>query len=142
MSSLTVGWGVRQWEKNKVSRFTSTINTWFSYLLWVQNRFQIENRLKFRELPLDFQKFFPIEIFFSKNFKIIVESCQIAHSIGNFILKNVITGHFLIKWTCEEIWRHFLIFSDFVTSYMNRITYDVISHHMFTLSKMSRFKVF
>ena len=25
---------------------------------------------------------------------------------------------------------------------MNKITYDVISHHMFTSSKMSRFKVF
>ena len=30
------------------------------------NRFQIENRLKFRELPLDFRKFFPINFFYRK----------------------------------------------------------------------------
>ena len=31
------------------------------------------------------------------------ESSQIAHSIGNFILKNFKTVHFLIKVSCEEI---------------------------------------
>ena len=46
-----------------------TINTWFSYVLWFENRFQIENRLKFRELPLDFRKFFPIEKFFFEKFQ-------------------------------------------------------------------------
>ena len=35
----------------------------------VQNRFQIKNRLKFRELPLDFQKFFPIEKNFFEKFQ-------------------------------------------------------------------------
>ena len=29
--------------------------------------FQFENRLKLSEMPLDFQKFIPIEIFFRKN---------------------------------------------------------------------------
>ena len=40
---------------------------------------------------------------FLKVFKIIVETSLIAHSIGNFILKNFKTEHFLIKVTCEEI---------------------------------------
>ena len=30
----------------------------------------------------------------------------IAHSIGNFILKNIKTGHFSIQPTGAEIWRH------------------------------------
>ena len=46
-------------------------------------------------------KTFPIE-----NFKIAVDSSQIAHSIGNFILKNFKTRDFSIKWICEEIWRN------------------------------------
>ena len=45
----------------------------------------------------------PLKISILKNFKIIVETSLIAHSIGNFILKNVKTGRFLIKMTCEEI---------------------------------------
>ena len=48
--------------------------------------FRLKIGRKFCKLPLDFQKFFPIEFFFSKNFKIIVESSQIAYSIRNFIL--------------------------------------------------------
>ena len=51
-----------------------------------------------------FENSLPLKFYFSKIFKMIIESSQIAHSIGNFILKNVITGFFLIKWTCEEIW--------------------------------------
>ena len=61
----------------------------------------------------------PLKFYFSKIFKVIVESSQTSHSIGNFTLKNVITAHFLMKWTSEEICRHYLIFNDFVTSYMN-----------------------
>ena len=72
-----------------------------------------------------FQNSLPLKFYFSKAFKIILDSYIIAHSIGNFILKNVITGHFLIKWTSEEICRHRLIFNDFVTSYMNKMRYDV-----------------
>ena len=36
---------------------------------------------------------------FLKTFKIVVESSVIAHSIGNFIPKNIKTGHFLIRPT-------------------------------------------
>ena len=43
------------------------------------------------------QNSLPMKIFPIENFKIAVESSQIAHSIGNFILKNFKTGHFLIK---------------------------------------------
>ena len=43
-------------------------------------------------------KIFPIE-----NFKIPVESSRIAYLIGNFILKNIKTDHFLIKMTCDKI---------------------------------------
>ena len=70
-----------------------------------------------------FENCLPLKFYFSKIFKMIVESSLIAHSIGNFILKNVITGHFLIKWIREEIWRHYLIFRDFVTSHMNKMLY-------------------
>ena len=52
------------------------------------------------------QNSLPMKIFPIENFKIAVESSQIAHSIGNFILKNIKTGHFLIKSICEEIWRN------------------------------------
>ena len=113
---IKVGWGVRQWEKNKVPGFPSTINTWFSYLLWVQNRFQIENRLKFRELPFDFQKFFPIEIFFSKNFKVITESRQIAQSVRNFILINFIKRYIFDKVNMSGEMSFYL---DFVTSHIS-----------------------
>ena len=47
-----------------------------------------------------------IGFIFSKNFKPIVSSSVIAHSIGSFILKNIKTDNFLIKMTCDEIWRH------------------------------------
>ena len=46
-----------------------TIKTWFTYVFWVKIGFLIEYRLKFRELPLDFRKFFPIENFFFKKFQ-------------------------------------------------------------------------
>ena len=45
-----------------------------------------------------------------KIFKIVVESSVIAHSIGNFVLKNIKTGSFLIKMTYEEIWWKFSFF--------------------------------
>ena len=57
------------------------------------------NKISFYSLKI-------IGFIFSKNFKTIVESSLIAHSIGNFILKNIKTEHFLIKMTCDEIWRH------------------------------------
>ena len=44
-----------------------------------------------------------MEMNFLQNFRIIVESSLIAHLIGNFILKNIKTEHFLIKVTCDEI---------------------------------------
>ena len=72
-----------------------------------------------------FENSLPLTFYFSKIFKMIVEGSQIAHSIRNFILKNVIKEHFLIKWTCEERWSHFFIFNDFVTSsYTNKIFFD------------------
>ena len=89
-----------------------------------------------------FSKILPNWDFFSKNFKIIVESSQIARSIGNFIQENFKTGHFLIKWICEEIWCHMPFYLDLVTSYMNKMTYDVISSQIFTLSKMYHFNSF
>ena len=47
----------------------------------------------------------PLKTQILKNFRIIVESSLIAHQHGNSILKNIKTGHFLIKLTCEEIGR-------------------------------------
>ena len=41
----------------------------------------------------------PLKISILKNFKIIVKTSLIAHSIGNFILKNFKTGLFTIKIT-------------------------------------------
>ena len=48
---------------------------------------------------------FPLKCHFLQIFKIIVESSPIAHSIGNFILKNFNSEHFLIKLISYEIWR-------------------------------------
>ena len=48
---------------------------------------------------------FPLKCHFLQIFKIIVESSLIAHSIGNFILKNFNSEHFLIKLISYEIWR-------------------------------------
>ena len=43
-------------------------------------------------------------------FKIIVESSLIAHSIGNFILKNFNSEHFLIKLISDEIYYHIKLY--------------------------------
>ena len=48
--------------------------------------------------------------YFLKIFKNIIETLLIDHSIGYFILKNFKTGRFLMKMTCEEIWRYNVIF--------------------------------
>ena len=64
---------------------------------------------------------------FLKIFKIIVESLLIAHLIGNFILKNINTGHVLIKLISDEICRH-MWFYDVIYEY------DVIFPHMSVLS--------
>ena len=57
-----------------------------------------------RKGNLDFE--FPIKMLFFANLRIIVESSPIAHSMGNFILKNFNSEHFLIKLISDEIWRH------------------------------------
>ena len=48
----------------------------------------------------------PLKIQFLKSVKINVESSLIAHSIGNFILKNNIIGHILIKQTLKQVRRY------------------------------------
>ena len=96
--------------------------------------FQIENLLKIRELPLDFRKFFPIKNMFVKNLKIVAESSQIAHSIGNFIPKNL-NETFFIKLTCEKIRRHFSVFSFMTPQNLDNLTYYVIYRYIFTLLK-------
>ena len=74
----------------------------------------------------------PLKFPFLKIFKIIVESSLIAHLIGNFILKNIKTGHFLIKLISDEICRH-MWFYDVIYEY------DVISRQILVLSKNVQF---
>ena len=45
----------------------------------------------------------PLKISILKNFKIIVETSLIAHSIGNFMLKNIKKATMLIKLISDEI---------------------------------------
>ena len=45
----------------------------------------------------------PLKISIFKNFKVIVETSLIAHSIGNFILNNIKKGTMLIKLISDEI---------------------------------------
>ena len=59
-----------------------------------------------QEVPGPFDLDLSLKIQYLKICKIIVECSLIVHLIGNFILKRVNTGHFLIKLKCEEIWRH------------------------------------
>ena len=55
-------------------------------------------------------KWWPMKYTFPKTFKITAESSQIAHSIGNFILKNFKTGHLKknenVKKYDVHAWRH------------------------------------
>ena len=60
--------------------------------------FRLKIGWNFANCPSIFENSSPLN-FFSKNFKIIVESSQITHSIGNFILKNFKMGHF---WESEH----------------------------------------
>ena len=48
----------------------------------------------------------PLKISIVKNSKIIVEISFIAHSIKNFMLKNIKNGHISIKVISDEIWRY------------------------------------
>ena len=64
-----LGEGVRQWEKQKYALDRKGLSFRFSYILWAQNRFQIENRVKTRKNPGVFRKFFPIENLFFENFQ-------------------------------------------------------------------------
>ena len=68
-----------------------------------------------------FLKTLPIEIFFSKNFKKMVETLLIAHSMGKFLMKTIKHGTFLIKGIYEEIWCYFLFYL-YMTSQNQDIT--------------------
>ena len=95
---------MRQWEKQKFGLGSEGIRHFDSPIFCVLKtvfRLKIESKLAKGQGFLE--NSLPLKFYFSKFFKMIVESSQIAHSIGIFILKNVITGHFLIKCTYEEI---------------------------------------
>ena len=81
--------------------FQYEISNRMSYKHTFYDNFEIltTNKISFYSLKM-------IGFIFSKNFKTIVESSLIAHSIGNFILKNIKIEHYLIKRTCDEMWRH------------------------------------
>ena len=90
---------------------------------------------------------------FSKIFKMIVEGAQVAHSIGNFILKNFITGHFLVNEDVRRydvivlilmiLWRHtwmkWYMMSYLLTcsSYQKMSRYNVLQYEIPELFKNS-----
>ena len=42
-------------------------------------------------------------------------------------------GTILLNRTCEEIWHHYLIFNNFMTSCVNKMTYKAVSPYIFAL---------
>ena len=81
----------------------------------------------------------PLKWHFLQIFKIIVESSLIAHSIGNFILKNFNSEHFLIKLISDEIWLYIHIWRH-VTSY--NFVWSYISSDISFIKKCSELKFF
>ena len=83
---------MRRWGKNKVCRKPVWIPISILQCFVRSKPFSDENSNENSQKPrVFFLKFFPIEILF---FKIILESAQIAHSNGNFMLKNFIRRDF------------------------------------------------
>ena len=78
-----------------------------------KSAFRLKIGWNFANCPLIFENSSPLNFFFSKNFKIIVESSQIAHLIVNFILKNLVWRYF----SFFHIWRHKILIWH-MTSYL------------------------
>ena len=82
--------------------------------------------------------YFPLKCHFLQIFKIILESSHIAHSIGNFILKNFNSEHFLIKLISDEIWLYIHMTSCDVIQFC--VIVYLIRYQFY--QKMFRIKVF
>ena len=81
----------------------------------------------------------PLKWHFLQIFKIIVDSSLIAHSVGNFILKNFSSENFLIKLISDEIWYRIHIWRH-VTS--NKFIRRYISSDISFIKKWSELKFF
>ena len=67
-----------------------------------------------------FKNSLPLKFYISKIFKRIVESSLIAHLIGNFTLKNVITSHFFDKMSrWWDMMSYIILFMYYVTKSLN-----------------------
>ena len=89
---------MRQWEKQKFGLGSEGIRHFDSPIFCVLKtvfRLKIESKLAKGQGFLENSS--PLKFYFSKTFEIVEEFSQIAHSIGNFLLKNAITGHFFDK---------------------------------------------
>ena len=82
---------------------------------------------------------FPLKCYFLQNFKIIVVSSLAANSIGNFILKNFNSEHFLIKLISYEIWRLIKLYD---VMWRHRWIWRHISSDITFIKKCSEVKFF